>query len=78
MRNSKFTETQIVAILQEADAGMPVKEVCRKHGISSPTYYVWKAKYGGPGVSESPSSHPVSRMRVITIKLKLEYIFIIY
>jgi putative transposase len=52
MRNSKFTETQIVAILQEADAGIPVKEVCRKHGISSPTYYKWKAKYGGLGVSE--------------------------
>ena len=52
MRNSKFTETQIVAILQEADAGVPVKEVCRKHGISSPTYYKWKAKYGGLGVSE--------------------------
>jgi putative transposase len=52
MKNSKFTETQIVAILQEADAGMAVKEVCRKHGISSPTYYKWKAKYGGLGVSE--------------------------
>jgi putative transposase len=52
MKNSKFTETQIVAILQETDAGMPVKEVCRKHGISSPTYYKWKAKYGGLGVSE--------------------------
>jgi putative transposase len=52
MKNSRFTETQIVAILQEADAGIPVKEVCRKHGISSPTYYKWKAKYGGLGVSE--------------------------
>ena len=52
MRNSKFSETQIVSILKEADAGMPVKEVCRKHGISSPTYYAWKAKYGGLSASE--------------------------
>lgn len=43
MKNSKFTETQIVAILQEVDAGMETKEVYRKHGISSPIYYKWLA-----------------------------------
>ena len=52
MKRSKFSETQIVAILKEADSGMKVADVCRKHGISQPTYYNWKSKYGGLGVSE--------------------------
>jgi len=52
MKKSKYTESQIVAILKEADAGMMVKDVCRKYGISSPTYYTWKSKYGGMEASE--------------------------
>ena len=47
MKNSRFTESQIVSILKEADAGGKVKEICRRHGISDATYYNWKAKYGG-------------------------------
>jgi putative transposase len=52
MKKSKFSETQIVGILKMADAGMPVKEICRKSGISEPTYYVWKSKYGGMEASD--------------------------
>lgn len=52
MRTSKFSETQIVSILKEADAGAMVKDICRKYGISDATYYKWKSKYGGLDASE--------------------------
>ena len=52
MRTSKFTESQIVSILKQADAGVPVKDLCRQAGISTATYYQWKSKYGGLEASE--------------------------
>lgn len=52
MKKSKFSETQIVSILKQGDAGMPIKELCRKAGISSATYYQWKSKYGGLEASD--------------------------
>jgi putative transposase len=53
MKRSRFTEEQIIAVLREQEAGVPTVDVCRKHGISTPTFYAWKAKYGGMEVSEA-------------------------
>jgi putative transposase len=52
MKKSRFTESQIVAVLKEGDAGVPVAQILRKHGISSATYYLWRSKYAGVGVSD--------------------------
>jgi putative transposase len=53
MRPSRFKEEQIIAILREQETGVARADVCRKHGISSATFYKWKAKYGGLEVSDA-------------------------
>ena len=50
--SKRMTETQIVSILKEAEAGIPAKELCRKYGIASSTFYKWKSKYGGMEASD--------------------------
>jgi len=53
VKRSKFNESQIISVLREQEAGSPTDEVCRRHGISQQTFYRWKAKYGGMGVSDA-------------------------
>jgi putative transposase len=53
MKSSRFSEEQIIGILREHEAGTPTADICRKHGISSATFYKWKAKYGGLGISDA-------------------------
>ena len=76
MRQSKFTETQIVSILKEADAGRPVNEIWRIYGISSATYYKWKANYGGLEASDikrlKELEHENSKLKRLYADMALE------
>ncbi len=53
MRKSRFSEEQIIGILKEQQAGVPVAEICRKHGISDATFYTWRSRFGGMEVSDA-------------------------
>ena len=70
MRTSKFSESQIVSILKQADAGVPVKDLCRQAGISTATHYQWKSKYGGLEASEL---RRVKELEAENAKLKRMY-----
>ncbi len=59
MKKSRFTDSQILGVLKQAEAGTPVPELCRTHGISSATFYKWRSKYGGMDASM------ISRMKAL-------------
>jgi putative transposase len=66
MKRSRLTEEQIIGVLREQEAGMRVAEVCRKHGISEPTFYSWKAKFGGVSISDAKRLWQLDRAHRIT------------
>lgn len=70
MKKSKFSETQIVSILKQGDAGVPVKDLCRQVEIGSATYYQWKSKYGGMDASDLKR---VKELEAENAKLKRMY-----
>lgn len=70
MRKSRFTETQILKVLKEVEAGRQVKDVCREYGISDATYYNWKSKYGG---MESSDIKRLKELEEENAKLKRMY-----
>jgi putative transposase len=53
VKKKRYTEEQIIGFLREADAGVPVKDLCRKHGFSEASYYLWRSKFGGMEVSDA-------------------------
>ena len=70
MKQSRFSEQQIISILKQADAGVKVQDICRQHGISDATYYKWKSKYGGMEASD------IKRLREVeTENSKLKRMF---
>ena len=76
MKKSRFTESQIVSILREVDAGSKVKEICRRHRISDARYYNWKSKYGGMQASDlkrlKETETELSKLKLMNTALAME------
>ena len=66
MRQSRFTEAQIIGMIKEQEAGMPTAEVCRRHGLSPASFYKLKAKYGGMNVDTLPKSGCLRHLSVVS------------
>lgn len=76
MKGKRFSEEQIIKVLKEAEAGMQIAEVCRKHGVSEQSFYRWKAKYGGMEISEAKRLRQLedenSRLKKLVADLSLD------
>ena len=76
MKRKRFTEEQIIAILKQADSGLPPKEVCRQHGVSIQSFFRWKAKFGGMEVSDAKKMRSLeaenSRLKRMVADLSLD------
>ena len=70
MRHSKFTDSQIIAILKQNESGVSVPDLCREHGISSATFYKWRAKFGGMDASMMKE---IKELRAENARLKKMY-----
>jgi len=70
MKKSRFSESQIISILNKQEQGLTVRDICREHGISDATFYNWKAKYGGLSVSEPAR---IKELEVENARLKRMY-----
>ena len=72
MRKSNYTEEQIIGVMRQVAAGMPVKDLCRKHGFSDASFYKWRARYGGMNVSEAKRLKELERENGKLTKLLAE------
>ena len=77
MKQSRYSQNQIIKILKEAEAGLPILDLCRKYGISKSSYYKWKSKYGGLEVAEAQRLKELEvenrRLKQMYAELSLEY-----
>ena len=76
MKKKRFTEEQIISILKEGEAGVPTAELCRKHGVSTASYYKWRTRYGGMEVSEAKKLRDLAdenrRLKALVADLTLD------
>ncbi|QEO99427.1 transposase [Xanthomonas oryzae pv. oryzicola] len=71
----RFSEEQIIGFLREAEAGMPIKDLCRRHGFSEASYYLWRSKFGGMSVPDAKQLKDLEAENTRLKKLLAEQVF---